>query len=592
MRTMKMLYSELADVFERLDATGSRIEMTSILSEFFRTLDPESLRSTVYLSQGKLHPDYFPQEFGMADKLVLRAVSMASAKPYGEVEKLWIKEGDPGTVAALLIKGRGQMTLFSEPLTLERVVKGLTAIESTDGRDSQDRKMKQLFLLLRESGPAESKYLCRIVTGRMRVGAGAMTLLDALSEAFASREDRPEVERAYNITCDIGLVAETVASGGIDAIKNMHVSVGSPIKVMLAERLPSIPLIMEKMGGKCAMEFKYDGIRLQAHISKDSVRLYSRRLEDLTSNFPDVASELRARCKAEEAIIEGECVAVDPSTGAMLPFQTVTHRRKKHGMEKAVEDYPVRMFMFDILFIDGADMTTYPFADRRDRLARAFETSEKIGLTEMEVIESPEDGEAFFARALAAKSEGVMAKSLYQESVYRAGSRGFLWIKYKKDYEAALTDSFDLAVVGAFHGMGKRAGKYGALLMAVFDPETGKYGTVCKLGTGFDDAFLDGLPDMMSGHLSKGRPADVDAQMVPDIWFRPAVVLEVVAAEISQSPIHTAAFGIVKEGAGLGLRFPRFTGRIRTDKGPDQCTAAAELAEMYWAQEATDGPDP
>ncbi|MDR3282026.1 MAG: ATP-dependent DNA ligase [Candidatus Methanoplasma sp.] len=586
-----MLYSELASAFERLDATSSRLEMTSILSEFFRSLDPGSLRDAVYLSQGKLHPDYFPQEFGMADKLVLRAVAMASAKPYEEVEKLWIKEGDPGTVAELLIKGRGQMTLFSEPLTLERVVNVLTSIENTEGKDSQDKKMKQLFLLLRESGPVESKYLCRIVTGRMRVGAGAMTILDALSEAFATREGRPDVERAYNVTCDLGLVAKTIASGGMDAIRGVHVSVGSPIKVMLAERLSSIPLIMERMGGRCAMEFKYDGIRLQAHISKDSVRLYSRRLEDLTSNFPDVAAELRACCKAEEAIIEGECVAVDPSTGAMLPFQTVTHRRKKHGMDKAVEDYPVRMFMFDILFIDGTDMTSRPFTERRDKLAGAFELSEKIGLTEMEVVEGPEEGEAFFARALAAKSEGVMAKSLHQESVYRAGSRGFLWIKYKKDYEAALTDSFDLAVVGAFYGMGKRAGKYGALLMAIFDSDTGRYSTVCKLGTGFDDAFLDNLPEMMESHLSKGRPSDVDAQMTPDIWFFPAVVLEVVAAEISLSPIHTAAFGVVKEDAGLGLRFPRFTGRVRSDKGPEQCTTAAELAEMYWAQDTADGPD-
>jgi DNA ligase-1 len=331
----------------------------------------------------------------------------------------------------------------------------------------------------------------------MRIGAGSMTILDALADAFGTKEDRPEIERAFNITCDLGLVAEALSRGGLDSVKEMKVTVGSPIKVMLAERLPSMPLILDRMGGRCAMEFKYDGIRVQAHIGKDSVKLYSRRLEDLTSNFPDIAAELRKQCKADEAIVEGECVAVD-TEGNMLPFQNVTHRRKKHGMDKAVEDYPVRMFMFDMLSVNGEDMTVRSFEERRARLGGAFDMSDKVQLTTMEIVDTPEGGEAFFGKALGKKCEGIMVKSLSSE--YRAGSRGFLWIKYKKDYEEALTDSFDLAVVGAFHGRGKRAGKYGALLMAAFDDESGRYCTVCKLGTGFDDAFLAGMPDMLDKH--------------------------------------------------------------------------------------------
>lgn len=579
-----MLFSEIAEVFDELERTSSRLEMTSILSEFFRMLDPGSLKDVVYLSQGKLHPDFYPNELGMADKLVLRSIAFVSGTSESKVEDMWKKEGDPGTVAESLVKGRGQMTLFSEPLTLERVLKNLDLIENAEGRDSQDKKMKYLSQLLRDSGPIEARYLCRIVTGRMRVGAGSMTILDALADAFGEKTDRPEVERAFNITCDLGLVAETMATGGVDAVKQMNVSVGNPIKVMLAERLPSIPLILDRMGGRCAMEYKYDGIRVQAHIDKDSVKLYSRRLEDLTSNFPDIADELRKQCKADRAIVEGECVAVDTATGSMLPFQTVTHRRKKHGMDKAIEDYPVKIFLFDILYEDGTDMTVYPFGERRSRLSSTFDLSEKVQLTTMEEINSPEEGEAFFSKALSLKCEGIMAKSLNQESVYRAGSRGFLWIKYKKDYEEALTDTFDLVVVGAFYGRGKRAGKYGALLMAAFDDESGTYCTVCKLGTGFDDAFLDGMPEMLDGYLSDSRPNVVDAQMIPDVWFQPTVVLEVVAAEISLSPIHTAALGVVKGDAGLGLRFPRFTGRVRDDKGPEQSTTVNEIFEMYEIQ--------
>jgi len=578
-----MLYSEIADVFDRLERTSSRLEMTSIFADFFKNLDPNSLKDVVYLSQGKLHPDFYGAELGMADKLVLRSVSFVSGTPESKIDELWKKEGDPGKIAETLMKTRKQAPLFSEPLTLEKVLKNLILIENAEGRDSQDKKMKYLSNLLMDSNPVEARYLCRIVTGRMRIGAGSMTMLEALAEAFGTKEDRPDIERAFNITCDLGLVAETLAAGGVDAVKKMKVTVGNPVKVMLAERLPSIPMILDRMGGKCAMEFKYDGIRVQAHIGKDSVKLYSRRMEDLTSNFPDIAAELRAQCKAGTAIVEGECVAVD-TEGNMLPFQNVTHRRKKHGMEQAVEDYPVRMFMFDALLVDDEDMTVRPFEERRSKLGKIFDLSEKIQLTTMEVIATPEEGEAFFGRALGKKCEGIMAKSLSEGSVYRAGSRGFHWIKYKRDYEEALTDSFDLVVVGAFYGRGKRAGKYGALLMAVFDEESGRYCTVCKLGTGFDDAFLAGLPDMLDKYLSSDPPPAADAEMIPDVWFLPTIVLEVVAAEISLSPIHTAARNIVKEDAGLGLRFPRFTGRVREDKGPEECTTANEVLSMYELQ--------
>ena len=579
-----MLYSDLAETFDRLESTGSRLEMTSILADFLRRADKGELRSIVYLSQGKLHPDFVPGVLGMADRLVMKAIAKASGNPDEKVEKLTIETGDLGQVAETMISKKKQMALFSEELTVARVVKGLTTIENADGKDSQDTKQKTLAGLLHDSGPMEARYLCRTVTGRMRVGAADMTILDALAEAFASKEDRPTIERAFNVTCDIGLVAETIANGGMDAIRAIGVTVGSPVKVMLAERLPSIPEVVEKMGGRCAMEYKYDGIRVQAHIGRDSVKLYSRRLEDLTSNFPDIAEALRARCRHGEAIIEGECVAIDPETGYMLPFQNVTHRRKKHGMDEAVKEIPVRIFMFDMLYADGKDWTSEPYLDRRAALEDGFEIGDNVQMTTMRMVGSPEEGEDFFANAIGARCEGIMAKSVAPDSVYRAGSRGFLWIKYKKDYQQALTDSFDLAVVGAFYGMGKRAGRYGALLMAAYDGETGRFETVCKLGTGFDDAFLDAMPALLDGSLSESKPSSVDAEMVPDVWFEPAVVLEVVAAEITLSPIHTAAKDVLKEGAGLGIRFPRFTGRVRDDKAPEQCTSVTEIIEMYEMQ--------
>ena len=579
-----MLYSDLASVFDRLESTSSRLEMADILAEFFKVADRKELRRIVYLSQGKLHPDFINKELGMADRLVLKAIALTSGTPVEKVEELWIKTGDPGEVAEKLIVKKKQMTLFSEELDVERVFNSLKSIENSEGKDSQDKKMKTLANMLHDSGPLEARYLCRTVTGRMRVGAGDMTILDALSIAFADKSDRPEIERAFNITCDIGLVAETIAEGGMDAVRDIKVGIGSPVKVMLAERMPSIPELVEKLGGKCAMEFKYDGIRVQAHIGRDGVKLYSRRLEDLTHNFPDIAEELRSKCVHGECIVEGECVAIDQETGYMLPFQNVTHRRRKNDMESAIKEVKVRMFMFDILYADGKDLTDMSYVDRRRTLEESFELGDMLQMTTMRVVDNAEDAEDFFSSAIANRCEGIMAKSVGPESIYRAGSRGFLWIKYKKDYQQALTDSFDLAVVGAFYGMGKRAGRYGALLMAAFDQETGRFATVCKLGTGFDDAFLEGMPALLDGTLSEEKPSILDAEMVPDVWFEPQVVLEVVAAEITLSPIHTAAKDLLKEGAGLGIRFPRFTGKVRDDKSVEQCTSVTEIIDMYSMQ--------
>ena len=577
---VSMQYSELAEMFDKMEATGSRLEMASIMSEFFKRTDPALLRNIIYLTQGKLHPDFFPDKLGMAEKLVFKAIIFTTRENEAEAEKRWISEGDLGTLAESLVGKKKQRALFSETLTLERVLKSLTLIENTDGKNSQDKKLNLLSDLLHDAEPLEARYICRIVTGKMRVGAASMTILDALADAFADKSVRDDIERAFNITCDLGLVAETLATKGMGGINDIKVTVGNPIKVMLAERLPSVPEILEKMDGKCAFEYKYDGIRVQAHIGKNGVKLYSRRLEDLTENFKDIADALAKQFSGSETIIEGECVSVG-SDGKMLPFQNVTHRRRKHGMDAALEKYPVRIFMFDMLYLDGRDMTVEGYVERRNILEKSFAMTEVIQMANMRIVDTAEGAEAFFDEALEDGCEGIMAKSLTSESIYRAGSRGFLWIKYKKDYRTDLTDTFDLVVIGAFYGMGKRTGRYGALLMAAFDPETGTYGTTCKLGTGFDDAFLDSMPSLLDSFKNDKKPNSVNAKMIPDVWFDPSVVLEVVGAEISTSPIHTAAFGKVKENAGLGIRFPRFTGRVRDDKRADESTSVQEIEDMF-----------
>ncbi len=580
-----MLFQELAQVYEQVEARSSRLEMTDILANFFRNVECASLPKVIYLTQGQLYPDFYPNKLGLADRLLLKTMVMASGMREEQIQEIWLKEGDPGIVAQKVFQTRKQRTLFSEPLTLERVYEGLVRITEAEGGGSQDLKMKLLAKLLSDATVEEAKFISRIVTGKMRLGVAAMTVVDSLAVAFATKEDRGAVERAFNISSDLGKVAQMLCADGIEEIKAMKVQVGSPMRAMLAERLPSPKEILDKLGGQAAFEYKYDGVRVQAHITKKGITIYSRRLEDLTAQFPDVAKALRKAFNGESAIVEGECVPVDMNTGEMLPFQEVSHRRgRKHGLEDAIEDYPVKVFLFDCALKDGEDLTSRPYLERRRMLEASFAPTEEVGFSEMKVLGDEGAVEAFFHEALRDGCEGLMAKSVEEGSIYRAGSRGFLWIKYKKEYRSEMTDTVDLVVVGAFAGRGKRAGVYGALLMATYNEKDDSFETVCKLGSGFDDETLAKLPPMLEGYKLSSVHPKVVSKMEPDYWFEPEVVLEVLGAEITISPIHTTAMSKIREGAGLAIRFPRFTGRIRDDKKPREATTSSELEGMYRRQ--------
>ena len=580
-----MLYKDLVRVYEAIESTSSRLEMTEILAGLFRSSDCAHIRRIVYLTQGNLVPEFYPEKLGLADKLYLRTLSMASGAKESEVRQLWAKEGDPGTVTERLFQTKRQTTLFSSPLTLDRVYDSLLKIARSEGSGSQELKMRLLADLLHDATPVEARYLARIATGRMRLGVATQTVLDSLAQAFATKADKPAVERAFNVTSDLGMVGEVLCKEGLEGLEHLHVTVGNPLRAMLAERLPSPEEILERMGGRAMFEYKYDGLRVQAHIDGDRIKLYSRRLEDLTGGFPDVVKSLEKAFRGKSAIVEGECVPVDINTGELLPFQEVSHRRgRKHGITAAIEEYPVRVHLFDCLYLDGEDLTELPLPDRRTALTRCIEVNEDVRFSEARVLDNVEDVEKFFTEALTAGCEGLMAKSINHDSAYRAGARGYQWIKYKREYRSEMNDTVDLVVVGAFHGRGKRGGLYGALLMATYSSETDRFETVCKLGSGFDDATLAALPERLDRHRLSQKHPRVDSKMNADVWFEPAAVLEVLGAELSLSPIHTCAFGKVREDAGLAIRFPRFTGVFRDDKGPRDVTSSQELLSMYEAQ--------
>jgi DNA ligase-1 len=412
-----------------------------------------------------------------------------------------------------------------------------------------------------------------------------MTVLDALAIAYGGgKEARTDIERAYNISSDLGRVAKTVAEKGIEGIKEFGVSVGEPIRPMLAERLGSPLEILEKLGGKCIAEFKYDGERVQAHKKSDDVTLFSRRLENITEQYPDAVELVRKFVKPKEAIIEAEIVAIDPDTGEMRPFQELMHRRRKYGVKQAMEEYPVSLFVFDVLLADGKDLTQKTYPVRHRMLERIIDKSEHVKPAEYLQTDNPDELERFFEKAVENGCEGVLCKSINDDSVYQAGARGWLWIKYKRDYKSEMTDTVDLAVVGAFYGRGKRGGAYGALLLAAYDPDEDEFETVTKCGTGFTDEDLAKIPKMLEKHKLQHKSPRVNSTLEADVWFEPEIVIEVIGAEITLSPIHTAAMNKIRKESGLAIRFPRFTGNYRLDKAAEDATTIEEIVEMYQSQ--------
>jgi DNA ligase-1 len=337
------------------------------------------------------------------------------------------------------------------------------------------------------------------------------------------------------------------------------------------------------VGGKAIVEYKYDGERGQIHKKGDTVVIFSRRLENITHMYPDVQEYARNRIKAEEAIVEGEIVAVDPETGELRPFQELMHRRRKHDIHTAMKEYPVYVRLFDLLYVDGEDYTVKPLPERRRKLAEIIDESEEFRLAEHIETDDPDELEKFFLEAIAEGAEGVVVKAVHGQAVYQAGSRGWLWIKYKRDYKSEMIDTVDLVAVGAFYGRGRRGGTYGALLMAAYDPEADMFRTVCKVGSGFTDEDLARLPEMFKDLIIPHKHARVDSRMQADVWFVPAKVAEIIGAEITLSPLHTCCMDAVRPGAGLSIRFPRFI-RWRPDKGPEDATTTHELLEMYKKQ--------
>ncbi len=588
-----MNFEEIAKAFSSMEGITSRTQLTQLLAGLLKRTPADVIDRVVYLIQSKLGPDWkgIP-ELGVGEKLLVQAIAMAYGKTEGEVSRLVDRLGDPGKVAEQLAQTGGHvksslLTFMGgggAQLTVTRVFDSFLRIAYATGEASRDLKLKTLAGLLKDAKPIEARYIVRFVEGRLRLGIGDATILDALAVAYGGGgAARDLVERAYNLRADLGEIARIVASQGIEALRGVKPEIGTPIRPMLAERASDVREILTKVGGRAYVEYKYDGERGQIHKDGDNVKIFSRRLEDITSMYPDVIEGVRDALKVDKAIVEGEIVGIDPDTGEFKPFQELMQRRRKYDIEKMMKEIPTRVFLFDIIMKDDEDLTTRPLPYRRKVLESVLKPNDRVALANYIESSNPDEIMNFFLQAVSEGAEGVMIKAVHDESIYRAGVRGWLWVKLKRDYRSEMTDTVDLVAVGAFYGKGKRGGKLGTLLMAAYDPENDVFKTVCKVGTGFTDEDINKMHELFSPYIIDHRHPRVVSSLEADVWFEPVKVAEIIGAELTLSPAHTCCMDEVRKGAGISIRFPRFI-RWRDDKGPEDATTENELLEMYKRQ--------
>lgn len=590
-----MLLKELAVYLDKLENTTSRNDIIVILSDLLSKAKSEEVDKLVYLLQGRVAPVYIPLEFGMADKMILRAIDEAYNLENGKASDLFKELGDLGEVAEYFAKDNQ----VKDHLTVSQVYSELRVVTETNGPGSVEVKINKIANLLRNLDILSVRFVSRIPVGRMRLGFSDMTVLDSLSWMISGdKSHRKEIERAFNAHPDLGYIAKVVKEKGIVGLSDVKPEVFNPILMARAERLSSGDEIIEKIG-TCAIEYKLDGFRLQAHVQKAKndenaqVKLFTRNLEEVTFMYPDVVEGIITQIDAKEAIFEGEAIAYDPVSGEHLPFQMTTQRKRKHGIEEKAKELPLKLVCFDLLFLNGESLIDHVYTERHEKMAKIIKEGKTVELSKEIIAETGKEIESVFDEAISQGYEGILAKKL--DGVYQAGARGWSWIKFKRSYSAHLDDTIDCLVMGYYFGRGKRtAFGIGAFLIGVYDKKTDQYVTIAKIGTGLTDDEWKTLAERGKKIEATVKPPlyVVDKALEPDVWVEPEIVVEIKADEITRSPIHTAGrvMKASKSGTafnvdipGYALRFPRLE-RFRDDRKPEDVTNLDEVKSLFEEQ--------
>ena len=578
-----MEFSIISEMFEMMEKTTKRIELTNILVELLKKTPKKIIPNVVYLLQGIIRPNFEGVELGIAEKLAIRAISKSAGLPIKKIEDDYRECGDLGLTASNILKIKTQTTFTAEKITVERVYETLFKIAKLEGKGSQDLKMKYISSLLNDATPLEAKFVIKILLGTLRLGIAENTVMDALAIAFTGKkENRVQIENAYNVSSDLGKVSLIVATDGIDEIKKFKISLFSPIRPMLADRVQSEKDVIKKMPEQFVAEYKLDGERVQIHKQSDKIVLFSRRLENITQYYPDIVERIGKTLNVNEGVFEAEIVPINENTGEFLPFQELMHRRRKYKLDKAVSQYPITVNFFDVLYYDKKDCLNLECSERRKILEQIVHEDNFSKLVPMLFVKNENEIEDFLENSINAGCEGLMLKA--PSAPYRAGMRGSNWLKLKREYRNELGDSLDLIVIGAYFGRGRRTGLYGTLLLATYNPEKDNLPSICKVGTGFTDESLDQLYQILSNKVTLKKNPRIVSEMEADIWFEPELVLEIVASEITLSPIHKTGLDLIRKSSGFALRFPKFTGKIRYEKAVEDASTGEEVFALYKRQ--------
>ncbi|SES68401.1 DNA ligase-1 [Methanococcoides vulcani] len=556
-------FKEFADVCKKIEHTAGSLDMTDIVSEMLHSVSSEELPVVVHFVMGDVFPAWSTEQLGVGPSLLYTALSRSSGLSQKEIENLVRNTGDIGetAIAALKKETRNQATFSSfmddtPSLSIMEVFERFNNISRTTGKGSQTTKIKNLQYLFNSATPEEARYLARLAIEDLRIGVGEGIVRDAISKAFEVPVG--DIERSFMLTNDLGLVAIAAKEGGLEAVSKLGMELNRPIKMMLAQVTPSIETAINDLG-VVAVEWKFDGARVQIHKDGDNINIFSRRLENVTGSLPDIVEAVKENVKADSAIIEGEAVAVDEH-GNPRAFQDILKRfRRKYDVETTVREIPLILNLFDILYLNGEVLIDTPLTDRRTVLVDCVENTSRIKVDIQVLTDDPEKVNEIYSEALAAGHEGVMLKN--PNASYSPGKRGKNWLKKKP-----LMETLDLVVIGAEWGYGRRANLIGSYALACFDPDAGTFLPIGKVATGFSDEQLAELTELLSDQIvvESGR----------EIELKPEVVFEVAFEEIQKSTNYKS---------GYALRFPRLV-NVREDKSPEEAETLERIESIYLAQ--------
>ncbi|MBI4039018.1 ATP-dependent DNA ligase [Candidatus Daviesbacteria bacterium] len=574
-----MTFADLAKYFEKLEKTSSRLALIDILADLFSKVKFDEIGQVSYLIQSRVAPFFEPIEIGMSEKLVAAAIGRAYGVDRERVLKLYGKLGDMGLVAQQL---NLKFEILNLKLTVNEVFETLRGIAKLSGEGTVEKKISTLADLLKKVDAVGAKHLVRVPLGVSRLGIGDPTILDGFAQSkLGDRKLRKELEGAYNRTSDLGLIGEILWTKGIKGVQSLDVTVGRPIRSQLAERLPDPKTILEKFDGAAHVQQKFDGFRVQIHKDGGKIRLFSRNLEETTAMFPDIIKGVLQQVKAKNAILDSEALAYNPESEEFLPFQETTKRRRKYGIEEMVKKLPLKAFIFDIMYLNGQSLMDQVLQERIKNLRRVIHGDDILIPQLGEITDSEKRMTEIFDDALTKGLEGIIVKR--PDSKYEAGARNFNWVKLKRHSAGELKDTIDCVILGYIFGRGKRVSfGAGALLVGVYNHKKDEFVTVSKIGTGLTDEEWREVHKRADKIKLDHKPARVKSILVPSVWIKPEIVIEVLADEITRSPVHTA--GKTGSDPGYALRFPRLVRFRGSDKQAEDATTVKELIEMYEQQ--------